>query len=338
MGKGTAYTWPTVSTATFYRRKSGWRQKPPYVVAPYQLDVVRSVTSVGYKDGPPAPSRFNYPMVSGFPGFSRAQTDAVNKAYASFLDSVSSRAQLASNFAEMNQSYEMLRNRALQLARFTRYVRQKRFRAAATELGMAVAPRGVSIKKSMGNNWLEYWFGWKPLIQDIYSACDHLQQPIKTHHAVGRGFNAWALRYDAPKYSPSWQHERFIGVRTYSDVAVANPNLWLANNLGLINPVSVMWELVPFSFVVDWFLNIGQVISSVTDLYGLKLANSGTTIFVRGTSKEWWVDYGARADYDATYVKRAVGITLPTLTLKPWRAPSKARAATAVSLLLQQLQ
>jgi hypothetical protein len=37
-----------------------------------------------------------------------------------------------------------------------------------------------------------------------------------------------------------------------------------ANIFGLTNPLTVAWELVPFSFVADWFLPIGQALQDLT--------------------------------------------------------------------------
>ena len=41
------------------------------------------------------------------------------------------------------------------------------------------------------------------------------------------------------------------------------------NQLGLLNPVSLAWELVPWSFVVDWVLPIGSVLSALSAPAGL---------------------------------------------------------------------
>lgn len=47
----------------------------------------------------------------------------------------------------------------------------------------------------------------------------------------------------------------------YSDPG-AELRLWIGA-LGLNNPVGVVWELVPFSFVIDWFLPIGKLIDTM---------------------------------------------------------------------------
>lgn len=74
------------------------------------------------------------------------------------------------------------------------------------------------------------------------------------------------------------------GTVTFSaGVVVTNPNLWLGNKLGLINPLSVAWDLVPWSFVANMFVNIGQLLGSLTDLAGLSLRDDSLTYSSNGT-------------------------------------------------------
>lgn len=39
---------------------------------------------------------------------------------------------------------------------------------------------------------------------------------------------------------------------------------------GLTNPLLTAWELVPFSFVADWFVNVGDTIASLDNLHSVK--------------------------------------------------------------------
>lgn len=41
------------------------------------------------------------------------------------------------------------------------------------------------------------------------------------------------------------------------------------NQLGLMNPLALAWELVTFSFVIDWFLPIGPVLNAMSAPTGL---------------------------------------------------------------------
>lgn len=48
--------------------------------------------------------------------------------------------------------------------------------------------------------------------------------------------------------------------------------------LGFANPVGLAWELIPYSFVVDWALNIGSYLDLQTSLWGLKVLDAGYSL------------------------------------------------------------
>lgn len=52
---------------------------------------------------------------------------------------------------------------------------------------------------------------------------------------------------------------------------ISNPQLSQLQQLGLTNPALVAWELVPFSFVFDWFISVGQYLQGITALHGVTI-------------------------------------------------------------------
>lgn len=56
---------------------------------------------------------------------------------------------------------------------------------------------------------------------------------------------------------------------TYLEANITNPWLHTASSSGLINPLSIAWEVVPFSFVLDWFIPIGATLQAITASVGL---------------------------------------------------------------------
>jgi len=110
-----------------------------------------------------------------------------------------------------------------------------------------------------------------------------------------------------------------------------------ASQLGFVNPVSVAWQLVPFSFVVDWFVNVGQFIGSYTDFVGVEQSNPCVTRYqvadcIVSANNRPYVYEGL-----SIYVRRTLGIPSPSLKVRPWNGVSPVRAATAIALLIQQL-
>jgi hypothetical protein len=51
---------------------------------------------------------------------------------------------------------------------------------------------------------------------------------------------------------------------------VKSESLTRLKQLGLANPAAIAWELVPFSFVFDWFVPVGEFLNAVTGTFGLE--------------------------------------------------------------------
>jgi hypothetical protein len=116
----------------------------------------------------------------------------------------------------------------------------------------------------------------------------------------------------------------------------------LASRLGLINPASVAWELVPFSFVVDWFTGFGSYLDSFTELAGLSVSQEYSTMYAKcEMHTRCWYEYNPSHDgefaWNQHYMRRTLGLSRP-LPVAPRLlnfGDSLTRAATAVSLLTQ---
>lgn len=63
---------------------------------------------------------------------------------------------------------------------------------------------------------------------------------------------------------------------------VRDPLKQQLGELGLLNPLSIGWELVPLSFVLDYFMDIGGFLSALSGPIGLEFAHGYRTRFVRG--------------------------------------------------------
>lgn len=150
----------------------------------------------------------------------------------------------------------------------------------------------IASLRALSGVHLEVIFGWQPLVQDIHNACmTVIQGASQTTWVSGSSSGVFA---DPTSYWGGWMgglttnRTAQMRVTRSAGVRVVNPNGWLLERAGLINPVAVAWDLVPWSFVVNMFSNIGGLVNSITDFYGLEFINSSTT-------------YSARVQYDARY-------------------------------------
>lgn len=277
--------------------------------------------------------------------------DAQNRAYAKLMDALATKSQLAVDIAEYQRSLDLISGHATTLWRFARALSRFNFpecdRILRVQIYGSEKRRLRTAAKSFGSNFLSYTYGWKPLVTGIGDAVEFLQAPIPVGEpVVGKGSQSKSLYHDAAPKSGTWNRADSITtrVRQATRVTVENPNLYLANSLGFVNPASFLWERLPFSFVADWVGNVGQFLSSFSDFAGLSLTDSATTFYqVWNRSETYEVPNGYPAGYSAwrnskgVFVRRTLGLAGPVLALKPLGRLSWNRAAQAVSLLTQAL-
>jgi len=286
------------------------------------------------------------------PGFyANGRQLSYNKAYAKLVEQLGDQSQWGVNIAEQKQGLDMIVKRSSQMVSFIRDLRKLDFASAAKTLQMAYNPitkgkfsggvRGHS--KSFANNFLEYHFGWEPLMQDVHAAVHSFINP---HLPFKRRIRGRGTSFGGISYPPNTVGPFTSGMTTNElcktllvcDVEVTNHNLHLASQLGLVNPLSVAWELLPFSFVVDWWANVGQVLASYTDFAGTQTTGGSTTAL--DSCKSTVVAYfGPYQSYELVLCSRTIGsISGPSLALKPFKGLSPVRGLTAISLLVQQLR
>jgi hypothetical protein len=249
------------------------------------------------------------------------------------------------NLLERRQSIDMVRNRSLQILRFVRALRKGRFGEAGKVLGIQT-PKGVSRKKQFSNNFLEYHFGWAPLVSDIGNAINTLQNPIPVRRIRASGYGTLTTKSGGyPNQPPYGQQAHLyiydISVRSGVRFVMSNPDLYLANQLGFTNPLTVAWEVVPFSFVVDWFIPIGDFLGAMTATLGLTLQGgyTSTRCWQLHNTRQTFSN-GKPLDYSGWGVscERQLGAITAYPSMRPQLSFSPLRALTAVSLLIQQLR
>lgn len=121
----------------------------------------------------------------------------------------------------------------------------------------------ISRASALGaNGWLEWTYGWSPLINDIKSVADNMVGRLagasSFFHAKGQiGVDVRRVS-KATSSSPKTTESAsgFVGcqlkVKMTGDF---DPGL---SQWSSLNPASVIWEATPYSFVLDWFFDLGS--------------------------------------------------------------------------------
>jgi len=244
-----------------------------------------------------------------------------NQAISRLRDQLSQSAGSAAvTVAELPKTVAHVAHTATRLANAFRGLRKGDLGAFEAALGLQVTKRtikayrrGYRLKRESqsdllqfaGNSWLEYSYGWKPLLQDVYSQAENLARFL-THHqnvvrearGTARGEKTTRSRLGGPTSDWYVDTDTLMKVR-YSYVVrykVNDPNGSIPHIFGLNNPALVAWELVPFSFVADWFLPIGDFLEGLTATSGLSFLNGTQTRRYEATVTKRVVPKDARDD------------------------------------------
>lgn len=337
--------WANSIFYTLYLQKQRYVQKSPFnLVAPYSLRLGQYDLGGDPSSGLGSPRHTAATLIDAYYD-SSVMALTTNKSYEKLKGEISPQAALGVDFAEMRQSFGMMVRTCDTLVRAARAIKNFQFLSAAQILKMHLVPPGASRKKSFANNWLEFHFGWEPLVSDIYDAVTVINNPLLAFapaHRTARDYRYnYSYFYDFGSITDTGWWRALYQVTQGATVKAVDWNVHALDQFGVVNPLSIAWELVPYSFVVDWFVNVGEVLGSYSDYAGMTLDRTFTSQVYR--VEEWGIIKPKTGSakpriFHGTSVKmtRTAGLTAPVLVSKV-TLPSKERALTAVSLLIQVL-
>lgn len=196
--------------------------------------------------------------------------------------------------------------------------------------------------------WLEGYYGWGSLARDTYSLASKLNEKLQPPLTVSssafiRQSGLSELQLDAVRHQvSSWEVSSKVKYLASVDVPLARE----FDSWGLINPLNVGWESVPFSFVIDWFIPVGNVLSSLSATAGLSLVDGAAARTWKGKthvtyrnenpfSTEQVVSRGGFSVEELNFQRRLLaGFELPSLygSRNPF---ATARVVSAVALATQ---
>ena len=175
---------------------------------------------------------------------------------------------LTSSFGRLVNSLHALK-RADVVGVATALGRKPKFNRRKTQKGDTIY-EAVSSTSSL---WLEYNFGWRQLVQDIYGAISALKEYLAKRPIIGvckSGKHAEVLDFDFIKDDRHHKGQVSCDVTTLVYYTVSDEFLRTLNNIGILNPGYFIWDKIPYSFVVDWAFPVADFLSSFTATVGLQ--------------------------------------------------------------------
>lgn len=128
--------------------------------------------------------------------------------------------------------------------------------ASVAKLSHAFFSRWGALKVP-ANAYLAYIFGVKPLVEDIYETCKQIDAALPTIIPVRGKANA-TVKQNVKLDGWDTDYSTVVCAEYGGLAVVQDEHRYTLSKLGVFTPVSLAWELLPFSFLADYVCNLGQ--------------------------------------------------------------------------------
>ncbi len=326
--------------------------------------------------------------IPNYGGVASAYTSAYNQSLSKLTEKVRGSLDLATSLAESGQTVKMLnlvrrltdtlsdmkkswKREILDQLRAWKSKRSVERGLRRWQKGLALrhpstyrprrTPKGLGRRitqssSAAANGWLEYTYGIKPLINDIHDVAENIVGMARNRDAVkvvssavinDRATLSAGTFLGIPITGEKVNYEGFVQVmfkvrlRPNYDFDLA---AWSS-----LNPVSVAWELMPYSFVIDWVFDVGSYLRNLEtallsdnrflDGSVSVLTKYSTTVVLRkryqtGTDV---YDIAAQAVSDRCNFSRTVLSNYPRPYIPSFRVDLGASRLLSAAALLRQL-
>lgn len=183
---------------------------------------------------------------------------------------------LAMTLAFMGPTLNMIWQRLISIADVLDAVKARNWKRVYRLLRVP----GYKPGKRAADYTLEVQFGWRQLIADVVGLCETLERGLRDEHMFVYG-KAGAKSTDSFYHvTPGFYTTYTIGDVVHSGTVeefhsmtmvfkVRNPVMQLLSQIGLTNPAVLAWDVIPWSFVVNWVIPIGDWLESIDASVGL---------------------------------------------------------------------
>ena len=256
--------------------------------------------------------------------------------------------QAASSLAK--SLHQLARNGQVGLANTVRAFRNVPLGTLKKRFRKAINRWTERLKSGIGNFadiWLELNFGWIPLVKDTGAIISLLVDPMPDGAVTAStrvfGQGAGTCHIESHYATRAWTGTWYVKVG--ASILSVNKKLFTADTAGFANPFLVAWQLMPFSFLLDWITNVSQFIRSWTGILGIQLGDVYTTVYGKAKMSGGWYERDSRgtiyafakANSEAFYMDRS--LTLPAVKFQSRELNfGPLKAITSWALLVQQLR
>lgn len=186
---------------------------------------------------------------------------------------------LAVNVAQSGQVASMITSNIRSFVGCIRSLKRGDFANAARSLGTG-PPRPSRERrmrsKDISGRWLEMQYGWLPAISDTFEA-------VKAYESITAN-RSWRVTASLKRKAVinAAGHTTYIAPGTTQRSKKYKVEFYdmpsAVRSLGMLDPLSVAWEIIPYSFVFDWFLPVGDYLENLAVLGNISGRVMGSTL------------------------------------------------------------
>lgn len=219
----------------------------------------------------------------------------MNAALSDFTEKANQAADLAVAMIERKKTLAMVADGVQTLVRIARAVKRR-----DPNIVRAIKRRrstGMDIAKDPAGLWLQYHFAIVPTVMDIHHGINLLSYDFPVYKVVGTGGSEFSYAAKREEWILHVTESSTIRFRAKvgAEITGINPDRHLVSMFGFDQPLSIAWELTPFSWFVDYFVNVGELAANLEPRSpGITTTNEYNTILGQGRSFNQKTEYGER--------------------------------------------
>ena len=180
-------------------------------------------------------------------------------------------------------------------------------------------PGWKDVVKKPAGAWLAWNFGVKPTISDLHKGLGIFTNALPPVRISESASLPYFRDFSRGAYEEGFHLSGKFSVRIGCEVIAWDPNVQLATALGFGQPLSTAWELTPWSWAIDYFANVSQMLKNLEPRFpGLTLNQEYNTRYFRGTAgysyndRPWWAEGAPQRQTQTIYsfktMRRYTGI------------------------------
>jgi len=207
-------------------------------------------------------------------------------------DLASSKASMGENLAQLSQTVDLfatIADATVDIFRAYKALRRGDLKRLAdlTARDLKRLVKDRKVEKRVANYWLAYWYGFKPLVSDAYGLWELMKEqakPVLLVHGRGRSSVSHGGSFKSPSVSAlscglNFTDSSSVIHQTQLTGKLDDARLLRTiNRAGLANVPALLWELIPFSFVIDWGVPVGTFLSNLSASSGLTFLDGSSSV------------------------------------------------------------